>query len=154
MKKYSDKIIKIRTKSGKEILATKEHPFYTQDGMKEINNVREGDKVLMYPFEGVEYEKPERKLLIGEEDIDNLNRSYTSKLQIKNKLKSLGLLPLYSDNSKIPYLIKVMGFVFGDGSLSIRKSCQTSFYGEEQDLELIKEDIRKIIENVRNKWNI
>jgi hypothetical protein len=44
-------------------------------------------------------------------DIDNLDRSFTSKLQIKSKLKSLELLPLYSDNPKIPYLIKIIGFV-------------------------------------------
>jgi len=144
LKKHSDKIIKIKTKSGTEILATGEHPFYTKNGMKEIKEVQDGEEILTYPFEGVEYEKPEKVLLIDEKDIDNLNRSFTSKLQIKNRLKSLGLLPLYSDNPKMPYLVKLMGFIFGDGSISLGKDTQIGFYGKKEDLMLIKEDLKKI----------
>jgi len=144
MKKSSEKIIKIKTKSGTEIFATKDHPLYTKDGMKEIKTIKNGEEVLLYPFDGVKYEKPQKILLIKDGDIDKLNRSFTSKLQIKNKLKSLGLLPLYSDSPKIPYLIKLMGFIFGDGSLSFGKNEQIGFYGNKEDLELIKDDLNKI----------
>jgi len=144
MKKHSEKIIKIRTRSGNEIFATKEHPFFTKEGMKEIDKINRGDRILLYPFEGVEYEEPDNILLISEEDIDKLDKSQTSKVQIKNKLKSLGLLPLYSNNPKIPCLLKIMGFVFGDGSLSLEKNPQVGFYGNKEDLELIKKDIEKI----------
>ncbi|MGV8151528.1 MAG: RtcB family protein [Candidatus Nanoarchaeia archaeon] len=145
LKKHSENITLIKTKSGKEILATKEHPFYTKDGMKKIEEIKAGDEVLTYPFEGIEYEEPKKYLLISEEDIEKLDRSMTSKIQIKNKLKRLGLLPLYSDNPKIPYLIKIMGFIFGDGSISIKKDrTQIGFYGKKEDLELIKIDLEKI----------
>ncbi|OGJ13280.1 hypothetical protein A3K82_01840 [Candidatus Pacearchaeota archaeon RBG_19FT_COMBO_34_9] len=144
MKKYSEKIVKIKTKSGNEIFATKEHPFFTEEGMKEIDKINAGDKILLYPFGGIEYEEPKKILLISENDIDKFDKSSTSKLQIKNKLKSLGLLPLYSNNPKIPYLLKIMGFVFGDGSLSIEKNSQVGFYGNKEDLELIKKDIENI----------
>jgi len=144
LKKKSDKIIKIKTLSDKELLVTEEHPLFTEEGMKQIKDIKIGEKVLLYPFEGVEYEPPKKVLLVGEEDINKLEKSFTSKLQIKNKLKSLGLLPLYSDNEKLPYLLKIMGFVFGDGSLSIKKNIQVGFYGEEQDLIGIKKDIEKI----------
>lgn len=142
MRKNSDKIVKLRTKSGTELLLTKEHPIYTRDGMKEVQKINIKEQILSYPFEGVEYQQPERRLLISEEDINKLDRSFTSKLQIKNKLKSLGLLPLYSDNQKIPYLIKIMGFVFGDGNIRPgKKTTRISFYGKKADLELIKKDI-------------
>ncbi len=144
LKRNSEKIIKIKTKSGTEILATKEHPFFAKNGMKELKEIEEGEEILTYPFEGVEYEKPEKTLLVDENAIDNLNRSFTSKLQIKNRLKSLGLLPLYSDNPKTPYLIKLMGFIFGDGSISLGKNEQVGFYGKKEDLLLIKEDLKKI----------
>jgi len=145
MKKPSEKILKIKTKSGQIIKVTAEHPIFTKDGMKKIEDIKEGENVLLYPFEGVEYEKPKRILLVSEGDIDKLNRSFTSKLQIKNKLKELRLLPLYSDNPKIPYLLKIMGFIIGDGSITIRdKNCQIGFYGDEKDLKLIKKDIYKI----------
>ena len=144
LKKNSEKIIKIKTKSGNEILATEEHPIFTKDGMKIVYDIKKGENLLVYSFEGVEYEKPKSKLLISEEDIDTLIRSSTSKLQIKNKLKSLGLLPLYSDSPKIPYLLKIMGFIFGDGNLNIGKNSQIGFYGKKEDLLLIKEDLNKI----------
>jgi len=144
MKKHSDKIIEIETESGIKISATEDHPFYTKKEMKEVRKIREGEEVLMYPFEGIEYENPKKILLVSDRDIDNLNRSLTSKLQIKKKLKSLGLLPLYSDNEKIPHLIKIMGFIFGDGSISIKQNAQIGFYGEVEDLELIKNDLSKI----------
>ena len=134
LKKYSDKINKITTTSGFEIKATCEHPFYTQFGMKEVKDISIGEKVLVYPYKGVKYEKPQRVLLIKEEYIDMLNLSNTSKIQIKNKLRSLGLLPLYSDSDKLPLLLKIMGFIFGDGSLSIGKSKQIGFYGRKEDL--------------------
>ncbi len=144
MKKPSEKIIKLKTKSGEEILATSEHPIYTKSGMKELKDINQNEEILTYPFEGVKYEKPNRKLLISEEDIDKLNKSPTSKIQIKNILKKLDLLPLYTDNNKLPIILKIMGFIFGDGNLSIKKNTQTSFYGDTEDLTLIKEDLDKI----------
>jgi len=143
LKKNSEKIIKIKTKSQKEILATEEHPFLTRNGMKDIKSVNVGDEILTYPFSGVEYEKPDKILLIDEKNIDNLDRSFTSKLQIKKKLKQLGLLPLYTDNPKIPYLIRISGFVFGDGHLD-KEAGQVQFYGKEEDLKTIKEDLKTI----------
>ena len=164
MKKKGDRIIKVNTSSGIEISATADHPFYTKEGMKELKNINSGEEILSYPFEGVKYEEPKKILLIGEKEIDNLDRSRTSKLQIKNKLKSLGLLPLYSDNPKIPYLLKLMGFIFEDGSLSIRKSSQIGFYGNKEELELIKRDLKRVgfdssifsrerIHNIRTEYN-
>ena len=144
MKKNSDKIIKIKTESGVEILATKDHPIYTKEGMKKIEKIRENHEILLYPFEGIKYEKPEKVLLINEKDIDNLDRSFTSKIQIKKKLKELGLLPLYTDSPNLPYIIKIMGFVFGDGYLQVEKNDQVQFYGKKEDLEKIKQDIEKI----------
>lgn len=142
LKKNSEKIIKVITKSGNTILATNDHPFYTKKGMKTVTDIKKEDEILVYPFDGVEYENPGKKLLICEEDIDKLDRSFTSKLQIKNILKSLELLPLYSDNPKLPYIIKIMGFIFGDGSVSMGEDEQVGFYGKREDLELIKKDLK------------
>ena len=144
MKKISEKVFEVETTDGFKISATGEHPFFTKDRMKKLEDLKNEDEVLLFPFEGVEYKKPKKELLVSERDIDNLGRSKTSKLQIKKKLKSLGLLPLYSDNAKIPYLIKIMGFVFGDGSICIGKKAQTGFYGERDDLEIIRKDLKKI----------
>jgi tRNA-splicing ligase RtcB len=144
LKKKSDKIIKIKTESGEEILITEDHPLFTKEGMKPIKQISINEQILLYPFKGIEYEPPSKLLLISEEEIDKLDRSCNSKIQIKNKLKSLGLLPLYLDNPKIPYLIKIIGFIFGDGSLNIEKNIQTNFFGNKEDLKAIKKDLEKI----------
>src|SRR3989338_1712271 len=144
MNKHSDSIIKVKTRAGLEVFATKDHPFYTNEGMVPLGNLTAGTKILSYPFEGVEYKEPKRQLLLDELKIDSLPLSVTAKLQIKNRLKSLNLLPLYSNNEKMPNLIRIMGFVFGDGCLGIKKTKHVSFYGKEEDLELIREDLRKV----------
>jgi tRNA-splicing ligase RtcB len=144
MKKYSEKIINIKTKYGLNIIATEDHPFYTKNGMNEMKRISENEEILVYPFEGVEYEKPDKFLLVDEKDINRLDISTTSKLQIIKKLKSLGLLPLYSNNEKLPLILKIMGHNFGDGSLIMGKNPQIQFYGKKEDLELIKKDIEKI----------
>ncbi|MBS3074718.1 RtcB family protein [Candidatus Pacearchaeota archaeon] len=145
MSKIADNIIKITTTSGTEVHATPDHPFYTKDGMKELKYLKKDDEIILYPFNGVSYEEPEDKILISEEDIDKLNRSSTSKLQIKNGLKSLELLPLHTTNPKLPYIIRIMGFVFGDGNIKpSNKKTLTSFYGNKEDLESIKLDLEKL----------
>lgn len=141
MNKHSDKIIKVKTKAGLEIFATKDHPFYTEKDMVKIGDIQSGTKILSYPFEGVKYEQPKSNLLIDESKIDNLPLSMTAKLQIKNRLKSLNLLPLHTNNEKIPYLIRIMGFVFGDGYLGLKNTKQVSFYGSKEDLEMVKKDL-------------
>lgn len=147
MNKKIKEINIIETKSGVSISATDDHPILTKKGMKKVFDLKEGEEALLYPFKGVEYEDPKRILLLDEKDIDQLQRTPASTLQIKKKLKELGLLPLYSDNSKIPYILKIMGFVFGDGSISLNEDTgtgQTGFYGKKEDLILIKKDLRKI----------
>lgn len=147
MNKKAQKINKIKTTSHVQISATDDHPIFTKNGMKEVSQIKEGEEILLYPFEGVPYKKPKRQLLISEKDIDRLERSFTSKLQIKKKLRELELLPLYSDNEKIPYLLKIMGFLFGDGSISLNKKTgdtQIGFYGKNKDLQTIQKDLNSV----------
>jgi tRNA-splicing ligase RtcB len=144
LNKKSDNILKIKTDSGFEISATAEHPFFTKNGMKKIGEINNGEEVLLYPFEGVEYESPKEDILVSEKDIDSMNRSLTSKLQIKKVLKKAGLLPLFRNDSKLGLIIKIMGFIFGDGCLSLGKNNQIGFYGKEEDLYSIKKDLKTL----------
>ncbi len=62
-------------------------------------------------------------------------------------LEQAGLLPLRFSSPATPYLCKILGFVFGDGSLHFNRSTGkgvVTFYGNAADLEDIRADIRRV----------
>jgi len=144
--KTRNKVFKVKTESGLEIIATEEHPFLTEKGMIELKKINE-ERISVYPFEGIKYEEPPDEILISKQD---LRKNYCKKglgfEQITKKLKELDLLPLRMNNPKLPYLIKLMGYITGDGTLTFLKSgrSQIFFYGEEEDLDEIRKDIERI----------
>jgi len=153
LKKYCNPhVLKIKTESGKEIKTTKDHPFLTFRGMKEAEFLKRGDKVVVYPFKGVKYVKPSGKIILSEHDFKNTlldlgktNRG-SSISQILHQIKKLDIFPLRYSSWQLPYLLKIIGFVFGDGYISITKNKKAiiGFNGKPKDLELIRKDISKI----------
>ncbi|EHP88508.1 RtcB family protein [Methanotorris formicicus] len=146
------KIYKVRTKLGYETIATEDHPFYTPNGMVKLKKLRVGDRVAIYPFEGVVYEEPLDDVIINEKDIikcmERLNLSKKRMEIILRKLKDRGLIPLTYNHKKLPYLLKIIGFVFGDASMNFigkKKDGIIHFSSKHlDDLEKIREDIKKI----------
>ena len=146
-------VLNIITETDRQITATSDHPFYTKDGMKEMGKLENGDEVAIYPFEGVEYEEPPPSIIIDKENIRNLLLKLEKKSsgkaieQIIKFLEEKNLLPLRYNSVQLPYLIKVMGYCFGDGLIYFTgkgKKGTVCFYGKEEDLRNIKEDLLKI----------
>ena len=136
-------IYEIETTSGIKIKASGDHPFYTPGGMVKLAEI-ENEKVAVFPFEGVDYKSPDDEILVSEKDIISLPHE-KDKTQTIEELKKRGLLPLRANSSKLPYLLKIFGFVLGDGTLYFTGNKGTVwFYGEEEDLEYIREDIKSI----------
>ena len=150
LKKIPDnKVYKITTKTGKTIIATEDHPFYTKDGMISLGNLKKSDEVAIYPFEGAPYEEPCNKIILDEEKVKELllklgkGNNGNGLNQIISHLKKRGLLPLRYNSPQLPYILKVMGYVFGDGNIHFAKEKGkgvTSFYGKPEDLEEIRRD--------------
>ena len=140
---------RVTTESGDEIVATADHPFWTPDGMVELDELDAGDCVAQHPFEGVPYEAPDGSVLVDAEDIQHVLNEQGKKDgnvlgQVVAYLKSRDLLPLRADASALPYLIKVLGYLFGDGTLYFSGASgkgTTWFYGKSDDLKAIREDI-------------
>ncbi|MCD6487725.1 MAG: intein-containing RctB family protein [Desulfurococcales archaeon] len=130
--RLEEKIYVIKTRTGLVLKASHDHPILTSRGMINIRDLKKGMKVAIYPFEGVRYEKPPKKLLL---DINDFDRS------IARELTKRGLLPLYTDNPKLPIIIKLIGYFTGDGSFDGKK---TWFYGDKEGLEEIRNDIKKL----------
>ncbi len=127
-----NRVYVIRTRSGLTLRATDDHPILTDRGMILARDIKKGDRVATYPFEGVRYEKPPKKLLLDEKDFNP---------NISRELKKRGLLPLYTDNPKLPLILKLLGYFTGNGTFDGKKTC---FYGNPEGLEEIASDIRSI----------
>src|SRR5205823_14622400 len=65
--------------------------------------------------------------------------------QIRSYLRDRGLLPLRYSSPAVPYLCKLLGFVFGDGSIHFSDDKGvTSFFGDGPDLETIRADVETL----------
>lgn len=151
--KPSKTVLNVITETERQIEATCDHPFYTKSGMREIGRLSSGDEVAVYPFEGVRYEKPSSGILIDESSIENIlikfGKSFHGNAlkQILNNMHKKHILPLKHDSPQLPYLIKMLGYCLGDGTLNFigkNKKGTVCFYGKEKDLARIRKDIEKI----------
>lgn len=130
-----NELIKIRTKCGFEIKVSKDHPIMTKEGMIEAGNIRVGDKVAIYPFEGLPYKEPDDKIILNCEEFED---------SIVNELKKKELLQLTTKNPKLPYLIKLLGYFIGNGSFSRKNKNVVVFYGSKEGLEELSKDIERL----------
>ncbi len=141
------KVFRVTTESGKEIVATADHPFWTKNGMVPLGKLDTGDAVATYAFEGVPYEAPSSEVLLTEDDLANQYPGSENGLQQCLKALTLrGLLPLKMNNPALPYLIRLMAFIQGDGHLQhdggLRR--QIGLYADPIDLAAIAADVAKI----------
>ncbi|MEK6937165.1 MAG: RtcB family protein [Nanoarchaeota archaeon] len=144
-KELEKNIFRIKTKSGNEIVASGDHPFYTNRGMVKLEEIDEEDKLAINPFNGVEYEIPKDTIVLNEEDIKKI---VPDRPGIIKELQSKELLPLRLNSDKFPTIAKLVGFVQGDGHLSYcynKKRNQNKWFtiviGQKEDLLKIKSDV-------------
>ncbi|MDI6758522.1 MAG: RtcB family protein [Candidatus Omnitrophota bacterium] len=147
------KVIRIITKGNNEIKVTDDHPLLTPFGMRPAGGLSFKDKVAIFPFRGIPYEAPLARTIISERDIKRtllkLGRyPQTPKFKIiLQKLKERDLLSLAYNHPKLPYILKIMGFIFGDGTMNFigkRGDGIVGFAGKAEDLETVRSDLEKI----------
>jgi len=142
-------VYRLTTETGDEIVATADHPFWTPSGMRPLETLQPGDPVALYPFEGVEYEEPGDQTLVDEADVERVLRMLgkekgNAPAQIRAQLHRLGLLPLRLNSPAMPYLLRLLGYLFGDGTLYFTGGTGKGivwFYGQPEDLEAIRADV-------------
>lgn len=137
MKKASDgKLVSLRTALGFALKATPEHPILTEHGMKPAGELKKGDKIAIYPFEGVAHAPPAERLLVPESSF---------KGQQKDALTERGLLPLHLSHPQMPLLARLFGYLLGDGSIyfSGNKGYVNS-YGSKEALLLVQQDLASL----------
>ncbi len=147
-----NKIFKIITESGREIIATEDHPLLTPEGLKLIFEIEKGERVAILPFEGVEYEEPSNEIIVDEKDIKRMIKKLqlqSNPKKIIRQLRKRGLLPLRYNSPSLPILAKLLGFITGDGWIGTakeknRQRLWLKFIGNPEDLKDIQKDIEKL----------
>ena len=142
-RKPTRRVLRLRTLLGYEAVGTEDHPFLTPKGMVPLGRLG-SNQVAVYPFRGVPYQDPVEFTIASRKDINRLRIPVTRQSVLK-ELESRELMPLTSRNPKLPFLLKIMGFILGDGTLVYTPRTHiASFYGKEEDLELIRKDFQRL----------
>jgi tRNA-splicing ligase RtcB len=151
--KPKSQVLRLRTKNGLTLTATADHPLWTPQGMLACGLLEPGDRVAVSLFQGVEYQRPVDQPLVTEaaftEFLACLGKTERGNAlaQVRNALTRRGLLPLSYSSDAIPYLCKIIGFLFGDGTLRFDTRTNrglVAFFGEPEDLEDIRQDIMQL----------
>ncbi len=146
-------VLRIATENGFSLTATSDHPLWTPRGMIRCGLLQSGDQVAISLFQGMKYEQPINRSLITEslfiEYLGSLgkNQRGNALAQIRNALTKRGLLPLNYVSEAIPYLCKIIGFLFGDGTLRFDARTNkgyVAFFGQPEDLEDIRRDVMQL----------
>ena len=139
--------------TGRKIIATADHQFLTPKGMIPLIKIRVGEKIAVYPIEPSIYHEKKEKIIVSEKDILNTIKRLGKKLVFKTnvnkilrELKERNLLPLSNLNEKILILARILGFLFGDGTVKLlhRGDVGLEFYGNLANLKEIRKDLQKL----------
>jgi tRNA-splicing ligase RtcB len=132
----AESVSEVTTATGETVTATADHPFRTPDGMVELDELEPGDTVFVSPFRGIEHEDPPAETLLTEDDFQGEDA------QVRRALVDRDILPLTTADETFHRLLKILGYVTGDGSLDGGRL--TWFHGEPADLEAVRGDIGAI----------
>ncbi len=150
MEKQNDKtVFRITTSLGKELSATADHPILTSRGMVPASKLRTGEKVIVTGFEGIDFVRPSESMLLSESRLETVLEELgvgikgNAKAQVLGLLRKLGLASIATTHPKLPILLKLLGLVFGDGTIPKTKGAisYSIFYGKKEDLIKVKSDV-------------
>tara|TARA_Y100000389_G_scaffold204956_1_gene261238 strand:- start:20724 stop:25679 length:4956 start_codon:yes stop_codon:yes gene_type:complete len=162
----------VTTYSGKSFNATFDHKFMTYNGWKEVENLQINNDLIGIKPALLEFthniNDTQLKLILNRDDFNvlltqnnddkNISKTLVDKYIIR--LENNGLLPLYNNNSKLPILARMFGFILAVGSLRYHNIdrifiLQTNFWDKcaaelfELDIEDLGFSKLKIIEDTR-----
>lgn len=142
--------IELETKeTGREIIASEDHIFYTSQGKKPLRLLKSGDLVAVLPYMDLKMGELKEVKLINSKDLKELTQRYFPKAHVNKHIKTLekiGLLPLTTTNKNILVITRLLAFLFGDGNVHYTRNrdVSLSFYEKLENLKSIQNDLRRI----------
>ena len=152
VKKQKDKVYKITTKeTRKTITITQDHPMYTENGRLEVKDLKLGDRLIVYPYESINYEKPKERILVNKFLIESVSPQRTDFNRIFKELEILDLINFKSTDSRLAKVSRLLGHIFGDGGIYLDRknnnkwfTFKVAFSGDSDDLNEIKKDLQSL----------
>ncbi len=128
--------IRLITETGRSLEGSADHPVLTPEGYRQMGELRAGDSIVVYSFEGVEYEERSGVLL---------DESAFEDPQVRRYLRERGLIPLRWEDPRIGTIARLLGFAMGDGHLGeMSGRLHISFYGLKDTLEEVRRDLERL----------
>ena len=152
VRETTKQMFNVKTYSGKSFNATFDHKFMTYHGWIEVKDLDLNNDLLGIKPVQIEMSKIcEKKIILNEIAFRDTLNDYVNINNINkyiNKLEKLNLLPLYSDDKRIPILARIFGYTLADGTLTYHKRDKTFMlqadFGNEYGSELFENDIEMI----------
>lgn len=158
-----DKVFRVKTQSGLTIKATLDHPFLTRDGWKETKKLNVGEEVAVIHLPNFIKDDNSNNVILTSNNIEKIVKYIGKKYGNSKKLKSISkkiinelsnknLLPLIENKENTKILFQILGYLFGDGSVIVRRKKHRGFpeiitffsIKSREDLKKIKEDLKKL----------
>jgi len=141
-------VFELRTETDRTLLASGDHPIYTSKGIKDMRDLRVGDEVVVLPAKPV-HRKTSDSVILDETSLSPYIPAASNKERIAKELRERGLLPLRSDDPRLPAIIRLVGHAFGDGCLTYNKGGSGMggkfvASGDPKDLEWIALDMARL----------
>ncbi len=143
------KSYKIKTmETGRELIASSDHPMFTLRGKIDVKDLKIGDKVIVFPSNPIEL-KLENKTVLTEKDLRKVFFKNSPTKKIIEELKSKELLSLKLNNLKTSKLARLVGHLFGNGCLSYGKagtifSGKIVISGKQEEIKEVEKDLQDL----------
>ena len=126
-------VFRVALANGRELRATGDHRLMTRDGWTCVDRLAPGDALACAPFVGLPYE-PQAQEIAVEIPSD----------AARAELAERGLWPLRAGDPRFPALLRLLGYVSGDGHLG-RDGKRVSIYVfHDADATAMREDFRRL----------
>ncbi len=153
------KSYRLTTESGRKILATEDHPFWTPKGWMRLGELKPGDFVCVFPLpdlgsHSLSTASGSIRTIVDEDSIRTVPAPPRNLELAIRRLKQRGLLPLTEDNPNLPVIARILGHLFSDGSMSHiverRKSGPYSYFTIDCCLgsQVDEDELRKEVANL------
>jgi tRNA-splicing ligase RtcB len=145
LSREADRLSRLTTRAGFSLLATPDHPLYTPRGMRPLEDLVPGDRAAVHPFEGFPYEPPPGRVILDEAAFAAVLARLGTGRKCSDPLAAKGLLPLRDDHPSLPALLRVLGYLFGNGTVYLsRGKGYADFYGDPEGLEEATQDLSRL----------
>ncbi|PSP33343.1 hypothetical protein BRC64_03875 [Halobacteriales archaeon QH_10_67_22] len=140
---YGATVHRVETEFG-EIVATSDHPLETPDGAVPVEDLESGDELFRRPVELPEFEpNDDEQIAVTEDDVREAAPEAT---YVGHMLRTLdGLVPFDAHSREGVAVARLVGHLFGDGTLDLHGQTGRLFFrASRDDLQAVRNDLERL----------